>query len=143
MPPSRRRGSSDGQQQEREPRRCPTARSLALAGECYRDLVRANEDDPGDPDDWAIYQDLLGDALEYFQLEDNSKQGVRALSRLCNMDEFLEVRGLNLDEPTRTKLVKQVAIALILGAETLKRRGHGDYGPGETIKRFPRWRGGL
>jgi hypothetical protein len=113
---------------------------LALAGEWYRDLVRTHEDDPGDPDDWAIYQDLLGDGLEHFQLEDSPKQGVRALSRLFNIDAFLEVRGLNLDEPTRTKLVEQVAIALILGAETLKRRGQGDYGPDETVKRFPQWR---
>jgi Domain of unknown function (DUF6538) len=113
---------------------------LALAGEWYRDLVRTHEDDPGDPDDWAIYQDLLGDGLQYFQLEDSPKQGVRVLSRQFNIDAFLEARGLNLDEPTRTKLVGQVAIALILGAETLKRRGHGDYGPDETVKRFPQWR---
>jgi hypothetical protein len=54
---------------------------LALAGEWYRDLVSTHEDDPGDPEDWAIYQDLLGDGLECFQLEDNPKQGVRVLSR--------------------------------------------------------------
>lgn len=104
-------------------------RGLGPRGEWYRDLVRTHEDDPGDPDDWAIYQDLLGDALQYFQLEDNPKQGVRELSRLFNIDAFLEARGLNVDKPTRTKLVEQVAIALMLGAETLKRREIGTTAP--------------
>ena len=116
------------------------SRLPALAGEWYGDLVTTHQDDPGDPDDWAIYQDLLGDGLECFQVEDNPKQGVRVLSRQFDIDAFLEGRRLNLDEPTRTKLVEQVAIALIQGAETLKRRGRGDYGPDETAKRFPTWR---
>ena len=40
---------------------------------------------------------------------------------------------------SRTKLIENVAVALVQGAETLKRRARGDYGPDEIAKRFPRW----
>jgi hypothetical protein len=45
-----------------------------------------------------------------------------------------------MDEASRIKLIEQVAIALILGAETLKRRAHGDYGADEVAKRYPPWK---
>jgi integrase len=59
---------------------------------------------------------------------------------LFNIDEFLAARGLRVDEVSRIKLIEQVAIALVLGAETLKRRAHGDYGLDEVVKRFPPWK---
>ena len=40
-----------------------------------------------------------------------------------------------MDEASRIKLIEQVAIALILGAETLKRRAHGHYSADEIAKR--------
>ena len=120
----------------------------ALAGVWYRDLVVTHEDDPGDPDNWEIYQELLGEGLAYFDPESdgtysepfNPKQGVRILSRQFDVDQFLTTRGLNLDDATRTKLIEEIAGALVLGAETVKRRARGDYGPDDVAKRFPAWR---
>jgi hypothetical protein len=119
----------------------------ALAGLWYRDLISTHEDDPGDADNWEIFQEHLGEGLAYFDPDSdgthsepfNPKQGVRILSRQFNVDAFLAARGLSLDDATRTKLIEQVAVALVLGAETIKRRTRGDYGPDEIAKRFPPW----
>ena len=119
----------------------------ALAGLWYYDLVATNQDDPGEADNWSIYQDLLGDGLAYFDPEGDGvtrepydpKQGVRILSTHFKIDDFLAARGLNLDQASRTKLIERVAFALVQGAETLKRRADGDYGPDEVAKRFPVW----
>ena len=120
----------------------------ALAGIWYRDLVATNESEPGEAETWSIYQDLLGEGLAYFDPEGDGverepydpQEGTRVLSRYFNLDAFLEAQGLNLDETCRTRLTGKVATALVLGAETLKRRADGDYGADETAKRFPVWR---
>jgi hypothetical protein len=119
----------------------------ALAGLWYRDLLLDHQDEPGDADNWANYQDFLRDGLAYFDPESDGikrepydpRQGVRMLSEWFNIDNFLAARGLNDDHQSRTRLVEHVAVALIQGAETLKRRAVGDYGPDEVVKRFPVW----
>jgi integrase len=120
---------------------------VALAGLWYRELVMSHQDDPGDPDTWDIYQGLLHDGLAYFDPEGDGyhrepydpPKGVRILSRMINIDQFLEARGLRLDEASRTKLIEEVAMALDQAANTLKRRGYGDFGPDRTADRFPAW----
>jgi integrase len=120
----------------------------ALAGIWYRDLVATNEAEPGEAETWSIYQDLLGEGLVYFDPDGDGverepydpQEGARTLSRYFNLDAFLEAQGLNVDEPSRTKLTGKIAAALVLGAETLKRRADGDYGADKTAKRFPVWR---
>jgi integrase len=120
---------------------------VALAGLWYRDLVLTNQDEPGDPDNWDIYQSLLSDGLAYFDPEGDGverepydpKRGVRELSRIFNLDLFLEQRGLQIDSESRTKLFEAVGVALMEAAETLKRRGYGDYRPDRTVERFPTW----
>jgi integrase len=120
---------------------------MALAGLWYRDLLVDHQDEPGDADNWATFQDFLRDGLAYFDPDSDGterepydpKQGLRVLSRWFNIDNFLAARGLNVDHQSRTRLVEHVAIALIQGAETLRRRADGDYGPDEVAKRFPIW----
>jgi hypothetical protein len=114
----------------------------ALAGDWYRDLVATHEDDPGGVDGWGVYQDFLYEGLAYFNPEGDGierepydpRQGIRTLSKHFNIDEFLVTRGLNLDQPSRTRLVERVAWALVQGAETLKRRADGDYGTDEIVE---------
>jgi integrase len=150
----RRHASVQAQMQERWSAARSGATSLsardieALAGDWYRDLVATHEDDPGDVDGWDAYQDFLYDGLAYFDPDGDGiecepydpNQGARILARQFNVDEFLIARGLNLDQSSRSKLIERVAWALVQGAETLKRRAERDYGPDETIKRFPVWR---
>jgi integrase len=119
----------------------------ALAGDWYRDLIATHEDDPGDVDGWGVYQDFLYEGLAYFDPDGDGiereaydpKQGARVLARQFNIDGFLVARGLNLDQSSRAKLVERVAWALVQAAETMKRRADRDYGPDETVKRFPVW----
>ena len=117
---------------------------MALAGVWYRDLVMTHQDEPGDADNWEVYQDLLGEGLAYFDPDGDGieqeaydpRRGVSVLSQHFNIDDFLSARGLKLDQPSRTKLIEYVAAAPVQGAETLKRRAHGDYAPDEVAKRF-------
>jgi hypothetical protein len=96
----------------------------ALAGLWYRDLLADHQDEPGEADNWATYQDFLREGLAYFDSESDGierepydpKQGLRVLSRWFNIDNFLAARGLNVDHQSRTRLVEHVAIALIQGA---------------------------
>src|SRR5262245_21512429 len=95
-----------------------------------------------------IYQDNLRDGLAFLDPDSDGierepydpKQAIRILAGSFNIDEFLAARGLRVDEASRIKLIEQVAIALILGAETLKRRAHGDHSVDEVAKRFPPWK---
>jgi integrase len=119
----------------------------ALAGVWYRDLVLTHQDEPGDADGWSIFQDHLFDGLAYLDPTSDGttgepydpKQATRILSRQFSIDDFLTARGLNLDEATRTRLIAEVAYALVQGAETLKRRASGDYGADRVADRFPAW----
>jgi len=39
----------------------------ALAGLWYRDLLADHQDEPGEADNWATYQDFLREGLAYFE----------------------------------------------------------------------------
>lgn len=104
-----------------------------IAGSWYRDLVREHEDDPGDVEQWVLYQDLLSDAAD----EDNRSRAARQLSRLIHLDPWLEARGYNLALESRERVVLAISAALFSGADTIKRRASGDYGPDEKLKSFP------
>jgi hypothetical protein len=122
----------------------------ALAGVWYSDLISTHQDNPCDAEGWDIYQEVLHDGLADFDPNGDGiereaydpKRGVRILSRSFDIDQFLAARGMKLDEPTRTNLVAEVAYALVLGAEALKRRAHGDCSRDEVADRFPAWHQG-
>lgn len=106
----------------------------AIAEAWYRDLVWEHEDDPGDVEQWVLYQDLLSDAAD----EDNRSRAAHRLSKLIRIDPWLEARGYNLDQETREKVLLAVSAALFSGADTIKRRaGGGDYGPDEKLRSYP------
>ncbi len=121
---------------------------MALAGIWYRDLVEMNQDDPGDAEGWHVYQEHLQDALAHFDPESDGierepydpETGVRLLSKHIHIDDFLAARGLQVDEATRTKLIEQIGLALMLGARTLIKRADGDYGADQFASRFPAWK---
>jgi integrase len=106
---------------------------LEIAGEWYRDLVRDHEDEPGDVEQWELYQELLSDAAD----EPNRTRAAQGLSKLIHLDPWLEARGYNLDQETREKVLLAVSAALFSGAETIKRRAGGDYGPDEKLQFYP------
>lgn len=124
--------------------------TLALAGVWYREMVGEHTENPGKPFAWEHFQELLIEALAYFDPDGDGVEreaycpakGVRALQGLnINVDPFLAARNLKLDETSRTRLIEQVAIALANAAQTLERRARGDYGQDRIASRFPAWEG--
>ncbi|SDR63796.1 Site-specific recombinase XerD [Rhizobiales bacterium GAS113] len=121
---------------------------MALAGVGYRDLVSEFRSDPGDSEGWEVYQEQLTDALAHFDETSDGvtrepydpKTGTRELSRHFDLDQFLGARGLSLDEPSRLKLLQQLAYAQVLAARTLERFAHGDYSADRQAERYPAWR---
>jgi hypothetical protein len=121
---------------------------MALAGQWYSDLVSAHQDEPGEADGWVEYLDKLREGLAYLDPESDGlerpevydpEKGVRLLSKLIHVDDFLGAKGLSVDDDTKTKLVEQIAVALTLGARTLIRRANGDYRPDKAALTFPAW----
>lgn len=106
---------------------------LEIAGAWYRDLVRDHEDEPGDVEQWELYQELLSDAAD----EPNRARAAQRLSKLIHLDPWLEAHGYNLDQETREKVLLAVSAALFSGADTIKRRAEGDYGPDEKVRSYP------
>jgi hypothetical protein len=104
-----------------------------IAGAWYRDLVRDHEDEPGDVEQWELYQELLSDAAD----EPSRSQAARRLSKLIHIDPWLEAHGYNLDQESREKVLLAVSVALFSGADTIKRRAEGDYGPDDKLQSYP------
>jgi len=104
-----------------------------IAGDWYRDLVREHEDDPGDVEQWELFQDLLSDAAD----EPTRSRAAHRLSKLIRIDPWLEAHGHNLDQESREKVLLAVSAALFSGADTIKRRAGGDYGPDEKLQSYP------
>ncbi|WP_083742208.1 DUF6538 domain-containing protein [Bradyrhizobium mercantei] len=117
----------------------------ALAGEMRRETLAANEAEPGSPADWDFLQGQLSDALSWFERDEdgtplNPKQGEWEVSRLIQVDGFLQARGLGLTPQSYRQFVEQAGGALWRAYDTLSRRALGDYSPDEHAARYPIWR---
>lgn len=117
----------------------------AYAGRTYRELVAQFRADPGDPYGWEVYQDQLLEPFVHLNEESDGvtyepydrKLAAREFSRLIDLDEVLGVTGLALDDVSRLELLKQVALARRLAAQTLERFAEGDYRPEKEAEKFP------
>ncbi|MCX5513751.1 site-specific integrase [Kaistia algarum] len=119
----------------------------ALAGVAYRQLVSANEDEPGRPRDWQRFRTLLGDAADYLDPDGDGKTSPRfdpkaaerALKSLFDADAFLASEGLRLSPKSRAAFVQAVVAALFKAADLLSIRATGDYSPDPHVTRYPEW----
>src|SRR5690606_12264567 len=117
---------------------------MELAGEWYRELTQTHEEEPGPPEQWRDLQDLLADGLQHLDgdgdgvhsPEYNPRQAEVALKPIIRLEPWLEARGLFLDRATYLKLLREVASAYYLAAETLHRRARGDYAPDRLVEKF-------
>ena len=120
-------------------------RIQGLAGVWYRELVACHQDDPGDCEGWDEYQDQLNEGLAYLDPDSDGTRrepydpdrGIALLAERLNIDEFLGAHGLRVDQTSRQRLLEAVAVAVVQGVDTLKRRALGDYGPDKIAERFP------
>jgi integrase len=101
----------------------------ALAGEYYRDLCERFEDEPGDPEEWAMAMELAGD----------QRGNITALERTfgAHLDWLLSSKTLVIDDASRAKVLAAMNRATVQVAQYQKRRADGDFRPDEYRDRFP------
>jgi integrase len=129
------------------PRRLSHKEVLALAGEVYRSITAACEDDPGSPELWAsvnranvkALHGRFGRAALLIASEDEKR--ARSLAERFGpfADAVLARHGLVVDADSRTRLIEQVGLALREAGEGLFFNALGDYGPDTRTDRFPVW----
>jgi integrase len=120
--------------------------AVALSGEIYRLIVRALEDEPGPPEQWQRIKhlDQLAASGNYGDAKLLIGEGNRKVAALEDryggfVDIVLSRQGLRVDQPSRQKLLMQVATALGLAAERLHRNSEGDYSQDLNEQRFGQW----
>lgn len=104
--------------------------TVALAGEAYRALVGAFEDDPGDVDVWAAAVRKNAAVLAQEQ---------EAIEKWFGptVDELLASHGLQTDNNSRKALIDRVSLAVTKASARLAQNASGDYSPDEIVTRYP------
>jgi integrase len=98
-----------------------------LAGQYYRELLAAYEENPGSADGW----DAATGGLESTTSKDRERvHGETA-------DQLLQTAGLVIDMDSRKRLLGSMNRAAIEAGELLYRRAKGDYSPDPNASRFP------
>ncbi|WP_305332129.1 DUF6538 domain-containing protein [Hoeflea sp.] len=124
--------------------------AVAMSGEIYRSMIVKHQDDPGDP---AYLQgSLMKDHLhlrpekgvKIVQITKNTALFERTLETLKfrrndkAINEYLELHGYRIDEPSLALLRKSVADAVLQAKEYLLKLAQGDYRPDPDADRFPK-----
>ncbi len=102
---------------------------LELAGEYYRDLVAAHEENPDGTSHWDLGIDIA-EELEESRTGRENLHGEAA-------DRLLQRRGLIIDVDSRKRLLFAMNGAFSDAVSCLRRRSEGDYSPDPKARRFP------
>ncbi|WP_152047138.1 DUF6538 domain-containing protein [Aureimonas psammosilenae] len=112
--------------------------TVALAGEWYREMVAGWSDDPGEAAAWEDMRAHIVDAQ--LDLErDETPSNWRRLEDAVHPSPFLRSRGVELDETTKRRFLREAGKALTQAAGVLERNADGDYRPDPDAMRFPEW----
>ncbi|TJZ83693.1 DUF6538 domain-containing protein [Paracoccus hibiscisoli] len=109
----------------------PFAQLVALAGEWRRVLDTMVEQEPGEPQLWAILR-------EKSSVPDATPEG---LAKYYGDDagRLLLKAGLNADDYSRGRLIGQMHIVAKEWVDFQHRRSQGDFRPDQLVERFPAW----
>jgi integrase len=102
----------------------------ALAGRWYRRMLDEYGENPGDPENWELWQDQLRDAYYERRIAAAVKPEV---------DELLRSEGLILDARSRQALDEALLMNGVKLTGTLIRRAGGDYKPDPFLETIPEW----
>jgi integrase len=123
--------------------------AVAMAGEIYRELVKAHEDNPGEPGDWK--GSLLID-WGFLRPEKNIKvhmmgtvpdesrkmfEKMRLNRHGRIVQDYLDRHGYRVDNESLLRIKKAANEAIMQGREQLLRNAEGDYRPDPEAGRFP------
>lgn len=115
-------------QLRREPEAVPLKTIIALAGDAYRQLVNAVDDEPGEVSVWNAL-------LDRNEREMTAQRKERWYGPTA--DELLLKHGIKADQPSRERLLEEIHKAIQQGAEVSRRKADGDYSPDPRAGRFP------
>lgn len=126
-----------------------TRTQVAWAGEMYADLVKRNENEPGEPGSWRGHLQRLQPALRAAERDPSLPMpifqpylggiGGDALWAIGEeVQEFLAAKGVRLTEPCRRSFAMHAASAMAQGYRVLERRTLGDFEPDPRAARFPK-----
>lgn len=104
--------------------------TVALAGEAYRELVAAFEDNPGHAGAWEAVIRLHASKMASDMATLEEWYGP-------TIDEVLARHRLIIDGQSREALFIRVGVALVQAADRLRRNAQGDYSADEMVGRFP------
>jgi hypothetical protein len=117
---------------------------IALAGDVYRSIANALEEDPGSPELWTqlvgLSEAALASELGPGRLLIDVAAERRSRASLESwfgptVDGVLSARAIITDQPTRGRLLVEIAKATIDAGR--KRNAEGDCSPDPTRERFP------
>ena len=117
----------------------------ALAGIAYQVFVEAFDAEPGSPDRWLkVLRDnanaFVGEGV--IRIASKNERIAIAIERRFGaiVDGVLTKQVLQVDQPTRLKIIRATAGALDQAAEVNLRKADGDYRPDPEAGRFPEWK---
>ena len=123
--------------------------AVAMAGEIYRELVAAHEENPGEPGDWKgsllidwgflrpeknIKVHMMGTAPDESR-EAFEKMRLNRHGRI--VQDYLDRHGYRVDDESLMRIKKAANEAIMQGREQLLRNAGGDYRPDPEAGRFP------
>ncbi len=122
----------------------------ALAGDWYAWFVRRHEENPGDPDDWALQFEQYEDACLAFDNRLDERDGPPpprgpkasrhvhdALLSLGSVPAFFGEQGVVLSKAAEASFLDAMEEEFTAAMRLLSRRAGGDYRPDRRPERFP------
>ena len=119
------------------PRRMTQREILEQAGAWYREIVREWEDDPGPPEGWEAWEDLLFSELE----RDQAGETIGFLPKgqdLAEAKQTLAEKGISADPDSLRRFALALFGAKRKAAAILTARAEGDFSPDPYASAFPR-----
>jgi integrase len=122
--------------------------ATAMAGEIYRELVAAHEDNPGEPGDWKgsllidwgflrpeknVKIHMMGTAPDESR-KIFEKMRINRYGRI--VQDYLDRHGYRVDNESLVRIKKAANAAIMQGREQLLRNAEGDYRPDPEADRF-------
>ena len=122
--------------------------ATAIAGEIYRELVAAHEDNPGNPKQWigGLLSDWMFHRPERVRVLYGSLPPERIEAMVENIrlnrhrrivEGWLDRHGYRVDDESLVRIKEAANLAIMQGCEQLMRNAEGDYRPDPDADRFP------
>lgn len=122
--------------------------AVAMAGEIYREMVEAHEDNPGEPREWTarLLMDWAFLRPEKVTVHKMGKDA-EATDRMMELmrvnrhgrivEQYLDRRGFRVDDESLLRIKEATNATIMQAREHLLRNAEGDYRPDPDADRFP------